>query len=152
MIPEPQCLDPFRIQKTFSREIPPPLIRKSVGEAVEFDAKSSLRTIEIERKRPERMLTAELKPGESTGAQRLPQLLFLSGLFPAEPPNIASRIHSCDGMLTGKESKTLIDYNWKWASSPLPSPPQEEREKHRVSWVDKLVRRLLKVGHSRRGP
>jgi hypothetical protein len=152
MVPKPQLLNPIGIQKSFSRDVEPPLIRKSVREAVEFDAKASLRTVEIEGKRAKRMLTAELKPGESAGTQRLPQLLFLFGLFSAETPNIASRIHGCDGMRTRRESKKLIDKCWECASSPLPSPPQEEREKRRASWVAKRVRLSVKVVNSIIGP
>jgi hypothetical protein len=147
MVPKPELLNPVGIQKSFSREVALPLIRKAVSEAVEFDRKASLCTIEIERKRPERMLTAELKSRESTGTQRLPQLPFLWGLFPSEPPNIAGRIHGLNCRSYETQRNTLIDYWWELASSPQPSPPEEEREIRRVLGLSKRSCRDSRLAH-----
>ena len=151
VVPKSQFLDPFRIQESFAREVALPLIRKAVREAVEFNRQLRLQTIRIQGKRLDWMLTAELEPCKSAGTQCPPQLLFLLGLVPAETPHVTSRIHSCDGMDSALENKTKLIDNAQ-TSSPLPSPPGEERENRHASLVGTISCLHQNVGEMRVGP
>src|SRR5262249_24144530 len=88
-----QLVDVVSAENFFPRQILLALPRQSMSEPIQLDCQSRERAIKIKEITRHRMLSAELKAGESTGAQRPPKLFLYWSLFSSQPPCIPGRIH-----------------------------------------------------------
>jgi len=124
VIPKSQLLNVPRQKKLFARDVMSHLVGQTVSKTIQFNGEASKRTVEIQSIFANGMLTTQFESGKPSGAQCLPKLLLFLGLLSAKTTGNRSRwIHGRtvgSGLLKSKKVK---------ASSPQPSPPEEEREK-----------------------
>src|ERR1043165_2679545 len=94
MIPKAQLLNVLRLEKFRPRLITPTLLWQPVLKTVQFHRKPRGWAVEVQEVISLRMLATELEASESSGLQRLPQLLFLFRLVTPEAPGEGGRVHA----------------------------------------------------------
>lgn len=122
-VPEAELGDAFGGQDVRTGLVVLDLFGEAVLEAVEFDGQARGGAVEVQEVVADRMLAAELEPGEATGSQGAPEFAFFVGLLATQATGGGSGVHGSG--VKGMEVAKGVE------GPPLPGPllpRREERE------------------------